>query len=60
VSGVDKVAALKTVQQQSRSLSSAAGAAPAGDVNIRALLDMDDDEFAASVSKVQFRKVAGG
>lgn len=59
-SGVEKVAAIKQAQQQSRSLSSAAGAAPAGDVNIRALLEMDDDEFAASISKVQFRKVAGG
>jgi len=59
-SGVEKVAALKQVQQQSRSLSAAAGAAPAGDVNIRALLDMDDDEFASTIGKVQFRKVAGG
>jgi hypothetical protein len=54
-----KVAAIARGQASERSLGAASGGAPSGALDLRALLDLPDDEFA-KIDASTFRKVAGG
>lgn len=54
-----KVAAINAGQKAARSLGATQGAAPAADLNVKALLDMSDEEFA-KLDPAQFRRIAGG
>jgi hypothetical protein len=54
-----KVAAIAKNQASERSLGSAAGVAPAGSLDLRAMLEMSDEEFA-KIDQATFRRLAGG